>query len=341
MDRRYMLTDPIDKAAIQRRRRSFRLPFALQQVLAERLTVLSGARSSRAWGLPETDFNSEVEHYAKRLSDLEIDSPIPGLLRGISGEHAEEIALKIGAGLDFAALAERAEPMVRPILLYYSCAHLTGAFCRAYFNWKKDRSNHGVTCEHNSKQVQLTQVGIESKGNLMRAATAMFLFTAEPTPFTPLVTFSSTPSFRTEPGELLEKFGVCERGEPLKKVSLEELAEFNFAAHLRDVRLRHGFHKFRGLPSTAFLLDLILLFLASSMARYDVLGWKSVLEGKRNSYRIMFEEAYERYLVFGIDALLRGIENPQIGFGERIIRSVPSPYSHDDRARFPSDPNWS
>ena len=101
----------------------------------------------------------------------------------------------------------------------------------------------------------------------------------------------------------------------------------------------HGFHKFKGLPTTAFLLDVLTLFTASSLAQYDVLGWKKILEGKENSYRIHFEETYERFLRFGIDFLLFALENPLHDFDDRLIQSQPSPYSNQDTSRFGTDAN--
>jgi hypothetical protein len=75
------------------------------------------------------------------------------------------------------------------------------------------------------------------------------------------------------------------------------------------------------------------------LARYDVSGWKRILEGKDDSYRIHFEETYERFLGFGIDILLSALENPVQDFDHRLVPSQPSPYSDNDTSRFKTDPN--
>jgi len=154
------------------------------------------------------------------------------------------------------------------------------------------------------------------------------------------VTYSCQPTTHVGPGGLLENFGKDELGAPIPRPSLHELANFDFGMRLKAVRGRHGFRMFRGLPTTAFLLDVVTLFLGSSLARYDVLGWKRILEGKDNSYRIHFEEAYERFLTSGIDLLLASLESPLQDFDRRLIPSQPSPYSHDDESRFAKDPNY-
>jgi hypothetical protein len=318
-----------------------RLPFTLNKILTDRHLELTNAFSSRSWALPETSFVSEVDHYSKRLRILKPKAEVPALIPAVEPQHSEEIALRIGSALDLASLAERADPMIRPIILYYSCAHLVGAYGRAYLSWENDKRGHGLTCRHKSREVESTEVSCEHRGLFAKTAASLFLYTGEVTPFTSIVTFASSPTQWTGAGEYLENFGINEVGAPLGTLKLSEISAFDYSARLRTVRVHHGFHKFRGLPSTALLMDIIVLFLAGSMARYDILGWKSVQEGRSNPFRSLFEETYERYITFGMDAILRGIENPFNGPGDRLIRSQPSPYSHDDHSRFATDPNYS
>ncbi|MDQ3622422.1 MAG: hypothetical protein M3463_08040 [Verrucomicrobiota bacterium] len=134
-------------------------------------------------------------------------------------------------------------------------------------------------------------------------------------------------------------FGKNEQGVPIAGLTLDELVNFDFGTQLKAARQHYGFHKFNGLPSTAFLVDVMTLFVGSSLARYDVLGWQRVLEGKDNSYRIHFEETFDRFLAFAVDALLAAFERPLVDFDDRLVPSLPSPYSHDDHSRFTKDPN--
>ena len=80
--------------------------------------------------------------------------------------------------------------------------------------------------------------------------------------------------------------------------------------------------------------------MGSSLARYDVLGWKQILEGNNNPYRIHFEDAFDRYQSFTIDAVLARLDEPFLDFDNRLIPSQPSPYSHRDRSRFGKNPNY-
>ena len=86
-------------------------------------------------------------------------------------------------------------------------------------------------------------------------------------------------------------------------------------------------------------VDVVSLFVAGSLARYDVLGWKSILDGDDNSLRIYFEEVFDRFHSFTIDALLAALEDPFFNFRSQLVPSQASPYSHD-HPRFPGDPNY-
>jgi hypothetical protein len=331
--------DQTAKPLLVKRRRSLRLPHAAHHILSEGLATLRAATASRCWTLPTTSFSDEVTHYHSRHKKLGAGGPRPKLRLDISSSLAEEQALKVDAALSFAELGERADPLVKPILFYYAWAHLCGVYSRTFFEWDRDSRSHGLTCIHKPRDVANTQITIGRSGQFPRIAVTCFLLTGQPSCFSPLVTYSQRPTAHIAPGELLENFGKNELGVPILHLTLHELVNFEFGVRLKAVRQRHRFHTFRGLPTTAFLLDVLTLFVGSSLARYDVLGWKQILEGKDNAYRIHFEETYERFLTFGIDFLLASLEGPLQDSDRRLIPSQPSPYSHDDRSRFRKDPN--
>jgi hypothetical protein len=336
----FQLHDQQARPLLVKRRRRLRLPHAAHTVLSSGLAVLQGAVSSRCWALPPTSFADEIVHYHSRHKALDVQGPRPRLRPSVTHDLAEEQALKTDAALNFAELGERADPLIKPILLYYSCAHLCGIYTRAFFEWDRDARGHGLSCNHKPGDVGSTQLVVEDSGQFPRMAATCFLLTGQPSCFSPLVTYSRQPTAHVGPGELLEGFGKTELGAPPKKVTLDELVNFDFGACLKTVRQRYRFHKFRGLPTTAFLLDVISLFAGSSLARYDVLGWKRILDGTDNSYRIHFEETYERFLTQGIDVILAALECPLQDFDRRLVPSQPSSYSHDDKSRFDKDPNY-
>jgi hypothetical protein len=288
-----ILKDQHALAEIAKRRRVLRLPYSARQVLEQSLKVACSAKKSRAWTLPESLLSEEVLHYRERDRHLKVRGPLPHLRSSIVPEIAEELSIKVNVALDFAQLAATAVPLIRPILLYYACAHLCGVYTRFLFTWKRDSFLHGLACSMDKSAVGKTSIRVE-KGQFPRLAITCFLLSGQPSCFTPLVTYSERPTDHTADGGLLESFGKVEIGKPPGSFTLEELVGFDFAARLELVQRLHGFHKFKGLPSTAFLLDVITLFTASWLARYDVRGWNEILEGRKNDFRVHFEETFDR-----------------------------------------------
>ena len=333
------LLDQQVKSESKKRLRALRLPYSAHQILKEGLNNLLSTASSRAWCLPPTKLADEVPHYSSRHTTLALKGPRPVLQNSVTSSSAEEFALKIDASLKFLELAAEADLAVKPILLYYSCAQMCGVYTRVFFDWQNDNRTHGLRCHYVSGNVANTKVSIEHKGQFPRLVTACFLLSGMPSCFSELVTYSSVPTSHTGPGELLEMFGKVEIGSPVTELTLNELVTFDYGKRLKAVREQHGFHKFKGLPTTAFLIDVITLFVGSSLARYDVIGWKEILEGKNNSYRIHFEETFERYQKSTVNYLLAMLENPSFSFDQASLPTQPSPYSHDDHTRFKDDPN--
>lgn len=336
----YEILDLQAKNKIRKRRQELRLPFTAHSILSDSLSSISSTVESRVWCLPETPFIEEIKHYCKKHKSSGISGPRPKLRSLIKAEFSEELAIKIDTSLNFANLANSADLLIKPILLYYASAHLCGVYTRAFFEWEKDQHTHGLSCQFNRGDVGQTLIKIQKQGQFSRIAACCFLLTGHPNCFTTLVTYSSSPIAHTGSGELLEKFCAEEKGEPADTLTLDALVKYNYGTELKKVRERHGFHKFNGLPTTAFLVDVITLFVGSSLARYNVLGWKQILEGKDNPYWIHFEDTFARFQLFTIDALLERLDDPFSDFDKRLIPSQPSPYSGGDHSRFKNNPNY-
>jgi hypothetical protein len=181
-------------------------------------------------------------------------------------------------------------------------------------------------------------VTVKKSGTFPRLETTLFLLWGWPSSFSELVTYARPPTQYTGPGELLEHFCKQEVGAPIASLTIDGIHKFDYRAQVQAVRVRHGFHKFNGLTLTAFLLDVMTLFMASSLARYDVLGWREILDGRTNPYLKTFEESFRRYRDFTADALLRAIEDPDVTLKNNLIPSEASPYAGQHR-RFGNDPN--
>lgn len=309
------------------RRRRLSLPHSAKGVLQASLAKLQALSASRAWTLPDTKFPDEVTHYRTRHTALALAGPRPSLRAALDDETAQKMALKIDAGLKFLDLAEGADPAVKPILLYYASAHLCGVYTRAFFTWEQDARLHGLTCDFR-RPIGQTAVRIEERGHFPRLATCFMLF-GYPNLFCELVTYSAAPTAHTGAGELLERFGRVELGVPVSRLTLEEIAGFDYRGRLQELRVRHGFHKFTDRCATAFLVDVLLLFMASGLARYDVIRWREILEGKTNAHRLLFDSVFDRFEAFSADRLLAMLEDPLVTFESPLAPDRPSPYDND------------
>lgn len=315
---------------IEERRRALQLPFEMKRVLEKALNSLSASRESRSWTVPETSFREEIDLYQKEHSLLKQKSPCPKLRTSISDAHAIEMAVKVRASLNFIELGQQADPIVKPILLYYGCIHLVGVWARSFFEWKNDKHSHGLAWSRGN-YLDECSVLTEVSGSFARAAVSCYIFKGQVGCFTPLVTFRGRPTEHTRKGGLLENFGVHKTRDPLKVLSLRDLADYAPLKTLNEINKYFGLHKNDGLPTTLFLLDIITLFMASSMARYDILRWKEVLDGETNNYRLHFEDVFDRVSSFSADLLLSLLEDPTSNFKRNLVYGFESPYSRYPR----------
>jgi len=181
----FELLDQQAKPIIKKRRQEYRLPFTVHDRLKTSHASLLNTKISRFWALPESVYRDEIVHYCKKLKDLGISGPHPKLRSSLEKRTSEELAMKIDAALNFAALAENSDELIKPILLYYSSAHLCGVYTRAFFNWTKDRHSHGLQCTYR-KDVGETIIKMNA-GQFQRLASTCFLLTGHPSCFSDLL----------------------------------------------------------------------------------------------------------------------------------------------------------
>jgi hypothetical protein len=296
-------------AAARRIRRVMSTPSALRVVLDSAQSKIHSAAEPRLWALPATTIADEVQHYSKRWASMNIRGTYPDNAPGINAERAEDIAVRIKVAVQYLNLAEQADELVRPVLLYYSLANVSGALCSAFFTWKQYRETHGLSCG-GGNVVWTTTVTIRDNGAFPRLVTTLFLLTGMPTSFNKLVAYSKPPTAHTGSGEVLEKFGSTETSTSLHQLTLRDLAEFDVLAQNEAVKKTFGLHKGSGVSETAFLIDAMLVFVGSSLARYKPKQWRGILDGKENDARLVFDDAFERFSKFGFDRVLATLARP-------------------------------
>jgi hypothetical protein len=111
---------------------SLRLLVTAKRILGDAIKNLNTDTRSRSWTLPATVFADEVSHYRARHSELALPGPRP-CLDNRRKLAAADIALKIDAAAKLRDLGSAADPLIKPVLLYYSAAHVLGAYSRAFW----------------------------------------------------------------------------------------------------------------------------------------------------------------------------------------------------------------
>ena len=287
-------------AEARRRRREMSTPRALRSLLESAQNKIHHSKTSCQGALPPTTIAKEVNHYSQRWLELGLDGPYPKNAPPITAEQADDIAVRINAAGQYLALATEADELVRPVLLYYSCANVVAAQCRSFFTWEKYREAHGLSCDGGT-DVWTTRVTIKKNGAFARLVTTMFLLTGKPTPFDRLVAYSQGPTAS----------GQKETNDPVHQLTLRELADFDLVA--KDLAVGEAFGLQGGVATSeiSFYVDTMVLFAASHLARYKPVLWRSVLDGRTNDSRLVFDDAFERYSMFGFDRVLAILAEPE------------------------------
>lgn len=320
-------------------RESLKLPYTAKNILQDSLNQLNNLSRSLTLHLPETKFVDEVIHYSERSQVLTKKLSYPKLKKTIGLPAAKDLSTRLNIALRLIDLSKTVDKLIEPIILYYGCVQLCGIFTRAYFDWENDRQGHGVSFVLSNEGVGEVSIKIEDHGMFPRLAATCFLRSGYPSCFTRCVTYLTKPISHNGPGEQLEHFGKCELGDPLRKITLQEIANFDYAKHVKKVLKKHGFHQFNGLTDTAFLIDIITLYLASMFARYNTLRWQEILDGETNPYRLHFDQTFERFRNFTTDRIVLMIGDVECQLDSWIGNIQCSPYSERDK-RFKNHPNY-
>jgi hypothetical protein len=310
---------------IDAHKRELSLPFSATRVLASSLVTLRTAVGERAWSLAPTTVESEVARYAAEHVRESAMGPVPELKAVIDLEAAESTALRLTAGIEFLEMARTASPGVSPMVRYYGAAHVTAALSRAFLEWSSDNRNHGLEASHRDP-IGNTVLTIKPKGHFRRLVAASFLLNGGPSIFDDLVSFAGQPVANMGPGEALEHFQATNRGAFPSSLTLDGLLRLNLVDLVENLRQSLGLHKWHRLPETLFLYDFLVLFLASSVARYNVIGWREILEGRTNAYRNAFDASFSRIDQFMLPHVVETLYSPSPFWNQRPTSG--GPYSN-------------
>jgi len=198
--------------------------------------------------------------------------PVPKIRDEVSDELLTGVTLRLRSGETFLTMSEQAGWMETPILLYYGLMQTIGAVTRAMFECgDRDLHQHGVK-----------QQRVCDRGAFPRAMVTLSLLTGTPTPLDRL--------YAPPEGDAVDASGFIE-----KVWTLHELLNTTPAAlavnYIHQCDLGGQVHTQAVGSLGALGMDLLLLFIASSWARYHPARWLA-LENTMDG--LLLEDAFER-----------------------------------------------
>jgi len=264
---------------------------------------------------------SPFANAVKRYSEV-TERPIQLLTEKYIEEHPEvaeqNIALLKNA-IELWKTATRTSDAIAPLLVHYSWHCFNSFFVYSFFRWEPQHSkSHGIGIEL-ADRLEDMKIQVFKYG-LFRRIIDTWTIIGVPLIFSPFLPFFSNDEMHFQHNEMY----LCEHS---NEISLEALMRFkpvNFEKELHSKRredlvvcpfLANSIY----LPNR-FLKNYLLLFVASSIARYRPILWHSILKGKGKFGSEFFVETRDAVLdyvlgkhrglnlVFQIARILKNIE---------------------------------
>jgi hypothetical protein len=317
----------LSPAVIVDRRRRITTPRALHDVLVQALAKIDEPVWVRTRAIRAT-----VELHAQQSASSEK----PEILTAISKDHAEATARNLASGLHLLDMSTAADPYVRPMLAYYGCAQVLGAFSRALLRWRGDRHAHGLSCDYRPTP-GVTTVGIEERGFFPRLANTLAIFggahsgggynlfsarDASERPVANVPKLREQPVARVRPEEARQ---LPDQLPPLavpKRVTLEALTSHDPSLIAGTVARLTDDPAF-DLPATCLLVDVLIVFIAGSLCRYQPIMWRKVLDGTETGISVDVDGALHRVTHHVPDAVARTLISQQ-----GLVSGFGNPYDH-------------
>ena len=295
------------------RRRMLAETASAESVLNSTITRLNSTDTTLP-GRPGARFSETLNQYASRHAELGLEGPRPRLRAELERKNASQMSRKIEAATQYLNLAQAADPLVQPVLMYYAYAHLSSVYTRSLFDWENDHPSEGISFEHQAKP-ERTVVKLQPNGHIARLATTLTICQALPNCFSELFT-----------DQTRAKGGKAEVGEPIAELTLADLAAFDFATECDLVARRFGVDANVVAAHTQVVLDAITISLGRSFGRYDVRGWRRILEKSDHTLRIHFQKCFDRFVCFLADYFIAALFDPFLAIDDE--RGYASPYAN-------------
>jgi hypothetical protein len=208
-------------------------------------------------------------------------------------------------------LAELAIPQLKPLILYYGANALFAFFVYSIFYYQNPSNHHGLDItEYNNDPVK-SKLKILNRGLFARIIESYSILGMK-NDFEVISYDSSSNSYQASESS---RYPIST--EP--SLTLEELT--NIRGSMRPNRMMHEFD----------LMDYLIIFVCSSLARYRPYLWHIILEGRKGSHFAVIEQCFHRFTRFQ-DRIERALIAPLAMFDpiRVLVRPEYSKYPTDN-----------
>ena len=214
----------------------------------------------------------------------------PTLRRKIDSKLAFEISRNIQTGLELLDVSRNSPPFIRPTLAYYGLIQCLGALSRTFFDWTGDAPSHGVSCLYrNATSADDTPVKFENSGSFQRISNTLAILTN---------TFNLFSDRDADIPIVVKLQNINSIHKNILQPKLSELTQYDLTKigdSITDDIISHF-----NASSSAFLIDLSIIFCAGSLCRYKPIWWRDVISGEKTEIYTPVEIAISdmnRYIV--------------------------------------------
>jgi hypothetical protein len=313
--------------ALQERRSRLRIASTAHPVWGRGLTKLQEAGVALIPELGMAKYVDAAELYGKELEKSRGKVAIPRGKNVLEKEDSEFLADCVDSSLHMLDSALEADVVVRPMLFYYSVAQLFGAWSRTYLHWvPENRDSHGLSFNRNDRDVGESKITLQDDGFFPRLESMLWLIYGQGSVFSRVLPLPYEGGRVQEYRRNRKLPEVPRNDRAVRELSLKDLVEFSVERRVEEAEASFGVDKTRLTVATRLLLDVLLLYTASCLSRYNPRTWKEVLLGRKYSYRLHFDAVFERSQGFAVDYALALMENPARNLGQSLESDVGHPY---------------
>lgn len=272
----------------------------------EELTLLSLYRFfSKQFIQAYTPYQQLVKQYKVKAS-IQIEPITEEYINENSEVQEENIALLKNA-IELWRSASQSSDAIAPILFHYSWHCFNSFFSYTFFRWNPRHSqSHGINIGHISDNIEDIQVTVSKNGLFSRLIDSWTCLGAS-LAFSQFLPILKDGRFTFKENELyfLKSSNSFRLIDLLRFNPVEDFERKYWNTYGRDELIQNvSFSNSMNMP-TGILRSYLILFVASSLARYRPILWSSILAGESEGkavFALAYRDALLKYTQFGVNS---------------------------------------